>query len=83
MPETKTFDDILEMVQKGAAAAAALLPFLVAAAAQYNQVIAAWRALGLDDEQIRAHIAESEVKLDVLAQWAATYEPAKHPDSRL
>lgn len=49
---------------------------------QVNNLITMLRAMGLSDEEIMAHIAASEAKLDPLVLKLASFQIQRHPDDR-
>ena len=57
-----------------------LLPMIPAAIQQVNSLIASLRALGLKDDEIMAHIAQSEAKIDPLILRVSAFEVKRHPD---
>ena len=64
----------------------ALLPMLpgmlAGAIAQLNSLIAMFKALGMNDEDILAHIAQSEAKIDPLILRVEGFVVQPHPDDK-
>jgi hypothetical protein len=83
MPETTTFEKVLEGVRAGTMVAAALAPFLIQGPEYVRQIMDAWRSLSLSDDEIKAHIRQAELEVDQFREWLDSYEPVKHPDSKL
>ena len=79
----RTFEQVLEMVKSGVEAASSLVPFFVGASLIVRQVMEAWKIHGAGTEEVRAHIAASEADVRELVAWWSSYEPVKHPDSKL
>jgi len=82
MADQTTAEKIAEYVRIGAAGIAALTPLLVAGVQQYNNVIAAYRALGMTEEEILKHIGAREAKLDPIVAKLASYQVQRHPDDK-
>jgi len=56
-----------------------LLPMIPGAIAQFNSLIATFRAMGMSDEEILAHIAQSEAKIDPLILRVEGFVVQRHP----
>lgn len=59
-----------------------ILPMIPGAIAQINSLIASLRALGMNDEEIMAHIAQTEARIDPLVLKVSTFVVQRHPDDK-